>query len=256
MRKKGVGLELYFLGTGNAFAQGRAYGSFLMDGRILFEVPPTALPTLRQDGFDLRRIDVVFISHFHADHCFGLPFLFLDHFFITKRKTPLTIVGPKGIERLAGDLVDLGFPGTRKSYGANFPVEFIEVVPGRSYSAKGIAFKAMRMFHGDQPDIGYRVEYKGRTIAYSGDTGPCRGLDKLLKGAHIGILEMSSLDGDFASHMNRQNIWDVLRSSGGATTLVLTHLPNLTQEEKDSITHNPFGVVEIAEDHQRLKLAL
>ena len=39
------------------------------------EPSPTALPHLRRCGFAVEDIEVVVVSHFHADHCFGWPFL-------------------------------------------------------------------------------------------------------------------------------------------------------------------------------------
>ena len=67
--------ELTFLGTGNFLAPpGRYWNSFVMDSNVLVEPCPTALPHLRRCGFDPAAIDVVVISHFHADHCFGWPF--------------------------------------------------------------------------------------------------------------------------------------------------------------------------------------
>src|SRR3989304_1978366 len=92
-------LELLFLGSGNAFAPQRYWSSFLLNGRYLFDAPPTALPHLKRAGRAADDIDVIFISHFHADHFFGLPFLLLEYAEQTLRTKPLTIVGPPGIEQ-------------------------------------------------------------------------------------------------------------------------------------------------------------
>jgi len=63
-------------GTGNFVAPpGRYWNSFVMDATVLVEPAPTALPHLRRCGFRLEDIEVVVVSHFHADHCFGWPFL-------------------------------------------------------------------------------------------------------------------------------------------------------------------------------------
>ena len=67
--------ELAFLGTGNFLAPpGRYWNSFVMDTSVLVEPCPTALPNLRRCGFSVEDVEVVVISHFHADHCFGWPF--------------------------------------------------------------------------------------------------------------------------------------------------------------------------------------
>ena len=68
--------ELTFLGTGNFVAPpGRYWNSFVLDASVLVEPSPTALPHLRRCGFPVEAIEVVVVSHFHADHCFGWPFL-------------------------------------------------------------------------------------------------------------------------------------------------------------------------------------
>src|SRR5215211_769702 len=67
--------RLTFLGTGNFSAPARYWNSFLIGDRVLVEPSPAVLPNLRKAGINPRAIDVVFISHFHADHTFGWPFL-------------------------------------------------------------------------------------------------------------------------------------------------------------------------------------
>jgi ribonuclease BN (tRNA processing enzyme) len=52
---------------------------------------------MRRFGIDPNRIGTVFVSHLHADHFGGLPFLLLDAFVLySRRNTPLTLVGPPG----------------------------------------------------------------------------------------------------------------------------------------------------------------
>ena len=71
-------LDLTFIGTGNAFAPTRYWSSFLEGDRCLFDAPPTLLAHLKKLGKDPRDVEVAFISHFHGDHFFGLPFLMLE----------------------------------------------------------------------------------------------------------------------------------------------------------------------------------
>jgi len=101
-------LELTFLGSGNAFASApeRYWSSFLANGRYLFDAPPTLLPHLKRLGMAPTNIEVVFISHFHGDHFMGLPFLFLEHVYLTERRDDLFIVGPPGVGKYAvGQLI-------------------------------------------------------------------------------------------------------------------------------------------------------
>ena len=87
-------MELTFLGSSNAFAaEGRYWSSFLVNGKYLFDAPPTLLPHLKQLKTPVTDIEVIFLTHFHADHFAGLPFLFLEYVYLTKRADDLVIVG-------------------------------------------------------------------------------------------------------------------------------------------------------------------
>src|SRR5687767_12597095 len=103
--------KLTFLGTGNYLAQGRYWNSFVMDGSVLVEPSPSALPNLRRCGIAAEAIDTVVVSHFHADHTFGWPFLLLEFLMArlrTNTTTPLSVVGPPGIEGYLAQMMDLG----------------------------------------------------------------------------------------------------------------------------------------------------
>src|SRR5438094_10376588 len=70
--------SITFLGTGNYLAPGRYWNSFVLDGIVLVEPSPTALPHLRHCGIRAGNLEAVVISHFHPDHTFGWPFLLLE----------------------------------------------------------------------------------------------------------------------------------------------------------------------------------
>jgi ribonuclease BN (tRNA processing enzyme) len=248
-------LELLFLGSGNGFAPRRAYSSFLLDRRILFEAAPTVLPALKKQLIALDQIDYIFISHFHGDHCFGLPFIFLDHYFVTRRRRPLTIIGPKGIKTFSNHLIETAFPNTRKRYQKNFPVFFQEVGPGRTYPLKDLTFSTYRMYHAPTPVLGFRIDYKQRRLAYSGDTGLCAGLLRLIEEVDVAVLEMSSLKDDYPSHLNRENILDIRKRLRPETHLILTHLPFLTAGQKKALRENPYGPLDLADDGKVFQLA-
>ena len=68
-------IQLTFLGTGNFHATAGYWNSFLIGERILVETSPSVLRNIQVAGRRLDDIDVIFISHFHADHTFGWPLL-------------------------------------------------------------------------------------------------------------------------------------------------------------------------------------
>jgi ribonuclease BN (tRNA processing enzyme) len=127
-------LELLFLGSGNAFARGRYWSSFLANGRYLFDASPVALPHLKRCGAAPEAIDAVFITHFHGDHWFGLPFLFLEYEHLSPRSTDLTIVGPPGVEGRVRALAEAAYGDVLD--GADYALRFVDV-PGARRHARG-----------------------------------------------------------------------------------------------------------------------
>ena len=95
-------MKLTLLGTGDAFGSGGRYSTCLhlaADGdTILVDCGATSMHALQRAGTDRAAISSILVTHFHGDHFGGLPFFLLDALFVTRRTTPLTIAGPKGVE--------------------------------------------------------------------------------------------------------------------------------------------------------------
>lgn len=58
---------------------------------------------LRKKGYSSNPIDVICFTHYHGDHISGLPGLLLT-MGNAERKEPLTLIGPKGLERVVNAL--------------------------------------------------------------------------------------------------------------------------------------------------------
>ena len=58
---------------------------------------------LKEKGWSPKPIDVICFTHYHADHISGLPGLLLT-MGNAERTEPLTLIGPKGLERVVGAL--------------------------------------------------------------------------------------------------------------------------------------------------------
>lgn len=61
---------------------------------------------LRKAKTKFSKIDHIFISHLHGDHCFGLPGL-VASFRLLGREKPLHIFGPKGIKKMLETIFEL-----------------------------------------------------------------------------------------------------------------------------------------------------
>jgi ribonuclease BN (tRNA processing enzyme) len=217
-------LELCFLGTGNAFAPQRYWSSFLLNDRYLFDCPPTALAHLKKIGRPPEDIRAVFISHFHGDHFFGLPFLLLEYGELTPRSEDLFIVGPAQIQEKLEWMTELGFPGLlERSQG--YRRHYLEVGDGTSGEAAGVRFQALLVDHVSSLEcFGYRVEIAGRAVAYSGDALMGDALYKLADGADVFVVECSCWDQGCGPHLNPQDIRTLRKAISPSTVFVLTHL--------------------------------
>jgi ribonuclease BN (tRNA processing enzyme) len=109
-------MKITILGNGGAVNDGLPYNAFMIGDEFLCEVPPDIMISLAKYRFGPEKISSIYISHLHADHCFGLPFLVLDIFFrLTKSKTvlpsPIRLYGPTGIAAAVKEIVSKGLGG-------------------------------------------------------------------------------------------------------------------------------------------------
>jgi ribonuclease BN (tRNA processing enzyme) len=216
-------LDLLFLGSGNAFASnGNAFSSFLLNGRYLFDCGPTVLQQLRKAGVSSHDVEVVFISHFHADHFFGLPSLLLDGTY-TGRTNDLTIVGPPGVEDHTEQLIKLGYPGLHKTKPQPFKRRYVEVSDLFVSNLYELAICASRVDHVDEfTCFAYRVQIGGRSVVYSGDSTLCEGLMRLVPGADVIVLECSTMD--VPVHLGPAGVAAIKRMARPEAQIIVTHL--------------------------------
>jgi ribonuclease Z len=215
-----------FLGTGNFLTPGRRYwNSFVLDGRILVEPSPIVLPHLRRAGIDAAALDVVVLSHFHADHTFGWPFLAVE---LLRRhaSTPLHVVGPPGVRAHLAELLDVaGLPDVFAALESRVDVRFSEV-DGEWQHAGSLRFRGIRVEHVPHLEcFGFLFDLDGRTVGYSGDTTACAGLEELASAADVLVLECNGahLPGLPVTHLDQSDV-EALRARHPDVPFVLTHL--------------------------------
>ena len=206
-------MHLQFVGCGDAFGSGGRFNTcfHLVGNEInaLIDCGATSLVAMNKLKIDRNAIEVVFISHFHADHIAGLPFLLLEANYVTKRTRPLTVVGPPGLKTRFPDVMESGFPGTR-SMELNFPLHLVELEIGKRNEIGAVRVTPFHVVHDDRagPCLGFRFEIEGKVIAFSGDTEWTDALLPIADRAQLLIVECSGYGGRIPYHLT----WKTLKS--------------------------------------------
>jgi ribonuclease BN (tRNA processing enzyme) len=217
-------LDLAFVGTGNAFAPGGlCWNGFVVNGRFLFEAPPQALQSINQMELDANHLEAIILSHHHGDHFLGLPFILL-HWKYFGRARPATIVGPPGTRDLATSIGRSVYPGL---FDAAYELRWVELGDGETATVGDLTITGRAVEHDRRLslNLGYLCELRGRTFAYTGDTGFCDAIVDMAGRVEVLIAECSSVDQIVPIHLNLVDDIPRLRDAmAPGAKLFLTHL--------------------------------
>ncbi len=95
---------------------------------------------IKEKGWSFKPIDVICFTHYHGDHISGLPGLLLT-MGNADRKEPLTLIGPKGLERVVSALRVI-------APELPFPIIYKEIEGAeQTFELNGDRLKAFRVNH-------------------------------------------------------------------------------------------------------------
>lgn len=95
---------------------------------------------IKEKGWSFKPIDVICFTHYHGDHISGLPGLLLT-MGNADRKEPLTLIGPKGLERVVSALRVI-------APELPFPIIYKEIEGAeQTFELNGYRLKAFRVNH-------------------------------------------------------------------------------------------------------------
>jgi ribonuclease BN (tRNA processing enzyme) len=202
----GALMHVQIVGCGDAFGTGgRFHTCYHLRGRetnALLDCGASSLVALNRLGIDRNAIDVILLSHFHADHIGGVPFFMLEANYVLKRERPLLIAGPPGLRDRYAQWMELSFPGST-SMELRFPLTLQELTVGERATVGPLGVTPWHVVHDDRagPCLGLRVEAEGKLIAFSGDTQWTDTLIEVGRGADLFICECYTREKPIATHM-------------------------------------------------------
>ncbi|WP_026988491.1 MBL fold metallo-hydrolase [Fodinicurvata fenggangensis] len=205
-------MEVTLLGTGTPTPSLKRMSSGYMvrigDDTMIFDCGPGTYHRMMQAGVSATEVTHIFLSHLHYDHCLDYQRFVLTHWDQGVGKVPeLKVYGPAPLARINQQLFDRdgvwgpdlsartenelsidvyrqrgGFPPRAWPDPQVTEIENGKVIEGRNWS-----LKVGSVVH-VQPQLycfGFRLESPEGVFVYSGDTGPCAGIEKLATGCDI-----------------------------------------------------------------------
>ena len=147
-------LDICLAGTGGMMPLPYRWLTSLMlryeGSQLLIDCGEGTQIALKKRGWSFKPIDIICITHFHADHISGLVGLLLT-MGNAERTEPVTMIGPRGLEKVVNALriVAPELP---------FPIEFIELSePSATITVRDYVITAYKVQHAI-PTYGYAVE--------------------------------------------------------------------------------------------------
>lgn len=225
------GLHVYLCGAGSPMVDIKRSGpcTAIIVGNEVFVVDTgsSATKVLQQGRVPSGNIEGVFLTHFHSDHIDGLGELIMQRWANGQRTDSLPVIAPDGVQRVV-DGFNLAYAhddGYRIAHHSE------EIMPPTGSNAKAVPFDVpekgdglvvfeknglkVTAFQVDHkpvaPAVGYRFDYKGRSVVISGDTVKSATVAKFALNTDLLIHEALAIDmvkliNKRASAIGRNNI--------------------------------------------------
>lgn len=185
-------IKLTFLGTGAPRPSHDRYGPAILveagDYKIMVDAGPGMRERLFQaGGFEaMTTVDHLLITHLHFDHTISAPGLWLTGW-LFGRKVPMYVYGPSGTAAMMANFRtaydwDVRYRTTVGVHESGSELIAEDIEPGVFFDKGGLKITAFNVEHmpinietGESlglegATLGYRIDYGGRSVLFSGDT--------------------------------------------------------------------------------------
>jgi ribonuclease BN (tRNA processing enzyme) len=220
-------VRVRFVGSGDSFGSGGRFQTcILVDGpmtRFAMDFGTSSLIALTQQGIEHNTIDAILLTHLHADHCGGVPFLLMDAMLAAKRTRPLIIAGPRDLRARMSQLALALFPGMHVMT-PKFPLEYVELEVGKPNRVLDLVVTPRAARHTAQTNpTALRVEVGDKVVAYTGDGEWTEELVKIGLDADLLIAECYAYAKPIKWHLNYPDLAQHIEDFR-AKRVILTHM--------------------------------
>ena len=240
--QRGLSMDVYFIGVGEACdsAHGNTSVRIKTDHgvQVLLDCGFSVPHHYFRVSDDPDELDLVWISHFHGDHYFGMPLLLLG-FWEMGRTRPLTVAGQIGVAEKVLTALDMAYSGFAAKL--SYEINFLEIEPGPARRFSGLTLQTVQTFH-SQRNLGLLLVDDAKKMYYSGDGRPSEDVARLVRGCDLVIHGAFQLRDEVHSH---GSIAGCLRlaESADIKRFALVHLDRRCRKDEEQ------SILEVLERH-------
>lgn len=217
-------MKVRLLGTGAIYSKYNC-ASELIDDKILVDVGNGVLKELKKINYDFAKLEMIIITHLHADHYADLPALILN-LEVEENLKPIYIAGPKELKE---NLIELCHIYYQDFFDKFFEekIKFIEILPETKVIdvLNDYDIKIQKVNHCNIESYGYIINNK---LGITGDTCLCKEVLNIFENSEIVITDISMIEGT-NYHMGINEIETIRKTY--KNKIIATHLRDDTREE-------------------------
>ncbi len=213
-------MKIEFVGVGEAFDPALGNTSVLLhsETKLLVDCGYAIPLRLFDREWDANYLDALYVTHFHADHTFGIPAL-ITRLQEDGRTSPFVIIGQPGVREHVHELIRLAYPGIRTRL--RYDLHFIETKDPVRFRDLDLAFAETS--HSVR-NFAVRVTTDRVSVCISGDGDMTPASRELFSNCQFLVHEAYTFSTDAPNHAMGTSVFDFASTIPSLQGLALVHI--------------------------------